>query len=261
MTTTTLRKAVVLAAALAALGAGAGAPAAGAAGLDPSIYDPGVAPGQIEHGVMSSVLTGSPEAWDRRVEYWVSADRWREQTTDAKTGELLNARIHDASGTTWLQYKPIRGRPRVEHFKGQDSVPGPGMPAPYSRKVLAGGVVGGSDEHPIAVTLQPIGPRRVAGLPGTAYEQLSNGQPGFEHAPGSHARVVLQDGTAQPLLREWTVPNGTYGGLVQREVLLSRETLSSQETDVLTRKALARTVTRWKAKVKALKAAKGHHKK
>lgn len=260
MTTTILRRAAVLATALVAFGTGA--QAASASDLDQTVYDTGLAPGEIEHGVMSSSITGSSYTYDWRVEYWVSADRWREQTTDAKTGELLNGRIGDSSGTTWLQYKPINGDPRVLHFAGRDSIPGPGWPAPYNAKVLAGGVTQGPDTKPIAVTFQPIGPRTIAGFAGTEYELLANGGPAISsHGNVAHATVVLQNGTAQPLLREWVIPNGGPEPFRQREVLLSRELTSSRSTDVLTRSALSRTISRWKAKVKALKASKKKHKK
>src|ERR1700754_3384377 len=87
--------------------AGATCATAGAAGPDPSIYATGVPAGQVEHGVYEESITGSAgNDSDRRVEYWLTADKWRDQTTDMKTGELIAGRVHDASGTTWLQYKP-----------------------------------------------------------------------------------------------------------------------------------------------------------
>ena len=76
--------------------------------------------------------------------------------------------------------------------------------------------------------------------------------------------LVLQDGTYQPLLREIAGHNGSFGTFVQREELVSRETTSTADADVqLTKLGFARTVTKWKAKVKAAKAAakKKHHKK
>jgi hypothetical protein len=101
-------------------------PGAGAAGIDPPGDDPGVPAGHVEHRVVSFTITGSPRPEDRRIEYWVTAGRWREQTTDAKSGELISGRVHDANGTTWLQYKPVNGDPKVVHFNGNDSVPGGG---------------------------------------------------------------------------------------------------------------------------------------
>lgn len=239
-------------------------PAAGAAGIDPAVYDQGVLPGQVEHGVYTLTISGSPAPLSRRTEYWISADRWREQTTDTKTGELIGGRLHDAGGTTWLQYKPINGDPKVVHFKGNDSVPGPGFPAAYNRKLVETGVTQGPESKPIAVTLQPIGPRTIAGFTGTFYEQLSNGKPGLGEIPGSRSTLVLEDGTYRPLLRETTGPNGEYGTFDQREELVSRETLSAEQSGTqLTKLGFARTVTKWKAKVKAAKAAakKKHHKK
>jgi hypothetical protein len=266
MNASSIRLPLGIAAALAALAIGV--PAASATDLDPAIYDQGVLPGQVEHGVYSFMISGSPSSMSRRTEYWISADRWREQTTDTKTGELIGGRLHDAGGTTWLQYKPINGDPKVLHFNGNDSVPGPGFPAAYNRKLAETGILGGSDKYPLTVTLQPIGPRAIAGFPGTAYEQLTNGQPGLAKLggtpdAGSHSILVLQDGTYQPLLRETTAPNGSFGTFVQREVLISRETISAEQSGAqLTKLGFARTVTKWKAKVKAAKAAKKkHHKK
>jgi hypothetical protein len=269
MNTSSIRLPLGIAAALAAIAVSA--PAAGAAGLDPAIYDQGVLPGQVEHGVYTLTISGSPTPMNRRTEYWISADRWREQTTDTKTGELIGGRLHDAGGTTWLQYKPINGDPKVLHFNGNDSVPGPGYPAAYNRKLAETGVTQGPEKSPIAVTLQPIGPQTIAGFAGTRYEQLSNGEPGLvavgqePRMPDVHSIVVLQDGTYQPLLRETSGPNGEYGTFVQRETLISRETTSAADAGVqLTKLGFARTVTKWKAKVKAAKAAakkKKHHKK
>jgi hypothetical protein len=262
MTASSIRLPLGIAAALAALALSV--PAAGAAGIDPAIYDSGVLPGQVEHGIVSYVVTGSPSPMNRRIEYWIAADRWRDQTTDAKTGELIAGRVHDAGGTTWLQYKPINGDPKVVHFSGNDSVPGPGFPAPFNRKLVETGVLAGNDQRSTMMTLRPIGPQTIAGFTGTAYEPLSNGQSGMSEVPGSHSTVVLQDSTYQPLLREISGPNGSYGTFDQREVLISRETTSTADADVqLTKLGFARTVTKWKAKVKAAKAAakKKHHKK
>jgi hypothetical protein len=261
MNASSTRRPLGIAAALAALAVGA--PAASAAGLDPAIYDAGVIPGQVEHGVYSFTITGSRNPQSRRIEYWIGADRWRQQTTDAKTGELIAGALHDAGGTTWLQYKPINGDPKVFHYNGNDSVPGPGFPAPYNRKMVETGVLEGPEDRPLKVTLQPIGPRTVAGFAGTAYEQLTNGQPGLSGGPddavaaNSHSILVLQNGTYQPLVRETSLAdNGSLGTFVQREELLSRETTSTAKADVqLTKSAFARTVTKWKAKVKAAKAA------
>jgi hypothetical protein len=246
-------------AAVAALAAVAVAVPATASALDPDIYNSGVPAGEVEHGVMAFTLTGSPVPQDRRVEYWITAGRWREQTTDRRTGELIGGRVHDASGTTWLQYKPVNADPRVLHFHGNDSVPGPGFPAPYNRKLAAGLVTEGSPAAPSQITLQPTGPRTIAGFAGTAYERLRNGQPGIglpgkPSLAGSHTILVLQDGTFQPLLTEYSVPNGKYGSLVQREVLLSRETTPAAQASVrLTKDAFARTVKGWWAKIRAAK--------
>jgi hypothetical protein len=237
-------------------------PSASAAGLDPAIYDPGVPAGQVEHGVISFTITGSPNPENRRIEYWVTNGSWRDQTTDAKTGELIGGRVHDASGTTWLQYKTVNDDPRIVHFDGNDSVPGAGFPAPFNRKLVETGVKEGNAQHPLEVTLRPIGPTTVAGFAGTAYEQLTNGQSGLAKAdgqpdPSSHSILVIQNGTYQPLLRETNGDNGAYGNFDQREILLSRETTPAAQASVaLTRSAFKRTIRGWKAKVKAAKAAK-----
>ena len=265
MNASSIRLSLGIAAALAALAVST--PAASAGGIDPAIYDGGVLPGQVEHGVYSFTITGSPSAQNQRIEYWIGADRWRQQTTDAKTGELIGGALHDAGGTTWLQYKRVNGDPKVFHYNGNDSVPGPGFPAAYNRKLVETGVLEGPDDNPIKVTLQPIGPQTIAGIAGTAYEQLTNGQPGLSGGPNgpvvreSHSIVVLQNGSYKPLLRETSLTNNdSYGTFVQREVLISRETTSAAKASVqLTKRGFARTIIKWKAKVKAA-AKKRHHK-
>lgn len=266
MKTPTTRRLRAIVVGLAALCLGAPAPVAGAAGLDPAIYDPGVPAGQVEHGVVSFTITGSPKPEDWRIEYWITAGRWREQTTDATTGALVSGRVHYDGTTAWVQYDPANGDPLVLRFHGDDTVPGPGDPAPFNRKLIATGVKEGSDQHPIMVTLQPIGPQVIAGFAGTAYEELSNGQTGLgttgDSAPAIQVTIVLQDGTYQPLMREFTIANRSYGPFVQREVLLSRETTSTSLAGArLTRSALARTVARWKVKVANAVAKKKRHKK
>lgn len=266
MNASSIRLPLGIAAALAALAVGA--PGASAADIDPAIYESGVPAGKVEHGVVAFTITGSRNPQNRRIEYWVSGDRWRDQVTDLNTGELIGARVHDAGGTTWLQYKPINGDPKVVHFKGNDSVPGAGFPAPFNRKLVETGVLEGSDEHPQKVTLQPIGPRTIAGFAGTVYEQLTNGLPGLSGGPdgaateGSHSILVLQNGTYQPLLRETSLPNnGSFGTFIQREELLSRETTSSGPAVArMTKSAFARSVVKWKATVKSAKKKRQHKK-
>ncbi|HEY6763004.1 MAG TPA: hypothetical protein VI318_26115 [Baekduia sp.] len=261
MTTLSFRGAATLAAVAGALAVGA--PVASSAGIDPAVYDPGLAPGQVEHGVVDFTISGSAgNDMHRRTEYWVSEDRWREQTTDAKTGELLSGRVHDSGGTTWLQYKPVNGDPRVTHFSGNDSVPGAGYPAPFNQKLATTGVLEGNATRQLNVTLQPIGAVTIAGFTGTRYEVLSNGQPGIEDAAGSHSILVIEDGTYKPLLRESTAPNGKFGQFDQREELVSR-TISSSDAAVarVSKASFKKTVRAWKAKVKAFKASKQRHKK
>jgi hypothetical protein len=240
---------------------------AGTASAEPLIYDTGVPAGQVEHGVVHSTLSGGAGhyGWNWRVEYWVTADRYREQTTDWNTGELLSGRIWDSTGVTWLQYKKVNSDPKVLHFHGHDSVPGPGTPAPYNRVLATQGLSNGTPDSTIDVTLQPIGPQTIAGFAGTRYEQLTDGQPGLQgpNNPSggeSHVILVLQNGTFQPLMNEITADNGRWGTLDQKEVLVSRETHSAGVAGApLSRRALARTIRSWKAKVAAAKRAKAKH--
>jgi hypothetical protein len=256
---------VVAAAALAVA-----APAAGASGIDPAVYDTGVPAGQVEHGTYAFTISGSAgNDQQRTIEYWISGTRWRDQTRDAKSGELLNARVHDDTGTTWISYKPTGDEPPVLHFSGNDSIPGPGYPAAYNAKMIAGTLVVGSASHPQAVTLTALGPQTIAGLAGTKYEQLTNGRAGVDEpgADGSHITFVIEDGTNKPLLRESTAPNGKFGQFDQKEELISRTTSGDDAAIArVSRSALKKTVAGWKAKVKAAKAkakshAKKHHKK
>lgn len=254
-------------AALAAVAALAvAAPAAVATtGIDPTVYESGVAPGTIVHGVETFTITGSPQPQAKRTEFWVGADRWRSQTTDAKTGKPTNAAVHDATGTTWINYDPPAGIPKVEHFAGNDSIPGPGWPAPYNKKLLAGTVSGGNPGHEWTGSLQAIGPVTIAGIAGTKYELLTNGQPGSQDMAGSHTYVTL-DADAQPLQRESTGPNGSYGQFDQVETLVSREVVpadsatGSAVTARLSKASFKKTVKTWKATVaKAKRASKKHH--
>lgn len=240
------------------------APAAGATtGIDPAIYDSGVAPGTVVHGVESFTITGSPQPQAKRIEFWVGADRWRSQTTDAKTGKPTNAAVHDATGTTWINYDPPAGIPKVEHFAGNDSIPGPGWPAPWNKKLLAGTAGGGNPGHEWTGSLQAIGPVTVAGIAGTKYELLTNGKQGTEDLAGSHNYITL-DADAQPLARESTGPNGAYGQFDQVETLISREIVPAGADGGavaarVSKASFKSSVKGWKAKVaKAKRAAKKH---
>jgi hypothetical protein len=188
------------------------APGASASGIDPSIYDPGLPAGTVEHGVESFTITGSPNQVNDRIEYWVTNTRFSEVTTNAKTGAFERARLHDEHGTTYITLHPAPGMPAVQHFDGPDSIPGPGWPAPYNKKLLAG--TAGS-------TLRAIGPVTIAGIGGTKYELVGDGE------AGSHSYISLDAG-AQPLQRESTAPNGQYGTFDQTETLLSRQFLPAQ---------------------------------
>ncbi|WP_027008260.1 hypothetical protein [Conexibacter woesei] len=259
-------------AALAAVAALAvAAPAAGAAsapsGIDPAIYDAGVAPGTVMHGVSSFVISGSAgNDMNQRIEWWIASDRWRSQTTDTRTGKAVGASVHDASGTTWIRYDPPAGIPKVEHFRGNDSIPGPGYPAAYNKELLAG-TEQGSEQHRYFTSLQAIGPVTIAGVTGTKYEQLVDGKTGIQDSQdGSHVWITLEDGTALPLARESTAPNGKWGQFDQKEELISREVVSADSTAGsavtarLSKVSFSKTVKTWKAKVaKAKRASKKHH--
>ncbi|HEY4095810.1 MAG TPA: hypothetical protein VGM33_09885 [Baekduia sp.] len=125
----------------------------------------------------------------------------------------------------------------------------------------------GTDEDPMKVTLQATGPQTIAGFAGTAYEQLTDGRPKLKPTegptmPDTHSILVLQNGTYQPLLRETTLPNGSYGTFDQREVLLSRETVPAAHASVkLTKSSFTRTISKWRAKIRAINAASKKHKK
>jgi hypothetical protein len=239
-----------------------------AAGIDPAVYDPGIPAGQVEHGKYTFEISGSAGNDQKRViEYWLSATRWKSQTRDARSGELENAAVHDEHGTTWISYHPTGDQPPVIHFSGNDSIPGPGYPAPFNTKLLTTGVEMGPDSHRENVTLQPVGPEAVAGLQGTRFEVLTGGRAGVDGGAGdgSHSYITLENGTNKPLVRETTAPNGTYGTFDQKETLVSRETATSGAVAAhVSRVGIKRAISTWKAKVKAAKAAakakKHHHK-
>jgi hypothetical protein len=235
-------------------------------GIDPAVYDPGLPAGQVEHGKYRFEISGSAGNDQSRItEYWVSQTRWKSETRDAATGELENAAVHDENGTTWISYHPTGDTPPRIHFSGNDSIPGPGYPAPFNTKLLTTGVVMGRAPHLVTTTLQPVGPETVAGLAGTKYEVLSNGKAGIDAGTldGSHSYITLENGTNKPLGRETTGPNGSYGQFDQKETLLSRETASSGAVVArVSRVGIKHTISTWKAKVKKAKAqAKKHHKK
>jgi hypothetical protein len=261
------RRAGLAAAATAALAVAA--PAAGAAGLDPAIYDTGVPAGQVEHGTYAFTISGSAgNDQDRKIEYWISGTRWRDQTRDAQSGDLLYARVHDDTGTTWIDYHPPADRPPVIHFSGNDSVPSPGYRPAWNAKMLAGTLVLGNPGHEQHVTLQPLGPQTLAGLTGTRYEVLTNGKTGIDDpgAGGSHSYVTFEDGTNLPLARETTAPNGRYGTFDQKEELIARDTTGDDAALAqVSRLSFKKTVAKWKATVAKAKAtkkkakAKKHH--
>lgn len=248
----------VLGVAVAAAALSIAAPVAGAAsgGIDPAVYDAGVPAGTVEHGVESLAITGSSQPRNERIEYWVSATRFREQTTDAKSGKLLGARIHDASGTTWFSVRGPSGRPEVEHFAGGDSIPGPGWPAAYNKKLLVG-TVQHSGTRSWKATLQAIGPVTLAGIAGTKSELLINGHP----EQGGTRTFLTLDADAKPLQRDTTSPNGKGGHFDQLETLVSREELpQSAATAQIGQASFEKTVKAWKATVaKAKRASKKHH--
>jgi hypothetical protein len=268
MTTLLNPKRAALAAVAALAVAAPAAVASSPSGIDPAIYDAGVAPGTVMHGVSSFVISGSAgNDMSRRIEWWIGSDRWRSQTTDTRTGKAVGASVHDPDGTTWINYDPPAGIPKVEHFRGNDSIPGPGYPAAYNKELLAG-TEQGSEQHRYFTSLQAIGPVTIAGVTGTKYEQLVDGRMGVQDQPGdgSHVWITLEDGTALPLAREVTAPNGRFGQFDQKEELISREVVSADSatgtavTARLSRASFKKTVKTWKAKVaKAKRASKKHH--
>jgi hypothetical protein len=238
------------------------APVAGASsgGVDPAVYDSGVPAGTVEHGVESFTVTGSTRPSSERVEYWVSASRFREQTTDVKTGKLIAARVHDASGTTSFSANGPAGHPLVEHFAGNDSIPGPGWPAPYNKKLLAG-TTQRNATHSWRASLAPIGPVTIAQIAGTKYELMTNGHPEQATSKGTQHTYLTLDADAKPLQRETTTPNGKGAAFDQLETLLSRETLSpSAATSHISRASFRASIKSWKAKAaKAERTARKHH--
>jgi hypothetical protein len=255
------RGALGVAAAAAALSIAA--PVAGASSdIDPAIYDSGVPATTVEHGVESVTITGSARPSSDKVEYWVSGNRFREQTTDAKTGKLIAARVHDASGTTYYSVKGPSGRPFVEHAKGPDSIPGPGWPAAYNKKLLAG-TRQSNASHQWTLTLKPIGPVTLAGVTGTKYELLVNGAP-EANSHNEHTYLSL-DADAKPLARETTADNGSHGQFDQTETLVSRESVPAGAAGgavaaQVSKASFQRSVKEWRAKAaKAKRTSKKHH--
>ena len=247
----------VLGVAAAAAALSIAAPVAGASSaVDPAIYDSGVPAASVEHGIESLTITGSTQPRSEKIEYWISANRFREQTTDAKTGKLIFARVHDASGTTYYSVKGPSGLPFVEHAKGADAIPGPGWPAAYNKKLLAG-TTQSNASHSWKLSLNAIGPVTFAGIGGTKYELLVNGAP-EANSHNQHTYLTL-DATAQPLARETVSDNGTHGARFdQSETLLSREQLTpSAAASHISRTSFAKSVKTWKAN--AAKAKKHHH--
>jgi hypothetical protein len=235
------------------------APVAGAAAgaVDPAVYDSGTPAGSVEHGVESLAITGSREPRDERIEYWVSGDRFRELTTDAKTGKLITARVHDRTGTTWYSVHGPAGRPDVEHGNGPDSIPGPGWPAAYNKELLAG-TTQHSGRRSWRASLQAIGPVTIAGIAGTKSELLINGHP----EQGGTRIFLTLDAGAKPLQRETTSPRGTGGAFDQLETLTSRETIpAAQAAPQLSQASFKASIKHWKATAaKAKRAAvKKHH--
>jgi hypothetical protein len=135
-------------------------------------------------------------------------------------------------------------------------VPGPGWPAAYNKKLLAG-TTQHSGRRSWKASLQAIGPVTIAGIAGTKSELLINGHP----EQGGTRTFLTLDADAKPLQRETTSPRGTGGGFAQTETLVSRETVpAGQVTARMSQASFAKSVKSWKATAaKAKRAAAKKH--
>jgi hypothetical protein len=231
------------------------APAANAGALPPSahVVETGVAAGQTEHGVFISTNVADPHwKYYRHVEYWATSDRWMATATD-RAGHRIDQQLGGPEG--WTTYtgpsrrKGLDGRvhlPAVHATRGHQLPPFPGYGAPGNAEAIANGWF-----TPLAG--QP--PQTIAGFTGTVYRQDPRRSP-----RGEIDTVVLQDGTLQPLLQETKVAHPGGGGppIDFQDRLVSREDGPSASARVqLTHLTYTRTVSRWRAKVRAYKARTG----
>jgi hypothetical protein len=222
---------------------------------DDNIWATSVPAGQTEHGVWTAGNVNDPHDWFfRRNEYWATADRWYETVSD-RAGRLIAESVSGPEGTTSF-LTPLGQRwgpgdhtrtyvPKVWHSAHPDLPPFPSYGATYNGELIASRVF---------VALAPPQKRTIAGFTGTVYELNFGG-------PNKHTveTIVLQDGTLQPLMREDKIAHPAGGGpaLDVQNRMRSRETIASTASPVqLTHATYTRTVSRWRAKVKAAKAKK-----
>jgi hypothetical protein len=232
---------------------------------DDNIWATSVPAGQTEHGVWTAGNVNDAHDWFfRRNEYWATADRWYETVTD-RAGHLIAQSVSGPEGTTSF-LTPLGQRagphdhsstyvPKVFHSAHPQLPPFPSYGATYNGELIASRVF---------VALSPPQQQTIAGFTGTVYELNFGG-------PNKHTveTVVLQDGTFQPLMREDKIahPGGGGPAIDFQNRMRSRETVPSSAAAVqLTHVTYARTVSRWRAKVKAAKAKKAkattnHHAK
>jgi hypothetical protein len=254
--TSTIRRGSLAALALFAIAA----PVAGAYDLDrPSypqnddIWSTSVPAGQTEHGVWTAGNVNDAHDWFfRRHEYWATSDRWYETVTD-RARNLVAQTVSGPEGTSSF-LTPLGQRsgprdhkgpnvPKVMHSDHRDLPPFPSYGATYNGELIASRVF---------VALSPPRHQTIAGFAGTVYELNFGG-------PNKHTveTVVLQDGTLQPLMREDQVahPGGGGPALDVQNRMRSRETTPSSAAAVqLSHVTYAKTVSRWRAKVREAKA-------
>jgi hypothetical protein len=228
------------------------APAAGAGAQPPSahVVETGVAAGRTEHGVFISTNVADPHwKYYRHVEYWATSDRWMATATD-RAGHLIDQQLGGPEGWTTYTGPSARKGPALLTSRARQLPPFPGYGAPGNAEAIANGWF---------VPLAGRSPQTIAGFTGTVYRQDPR-----RSRSGEVNTVVLQDGTLQPLLRETKVahPGGGGSPIDFQDRLVSREDVPSASARVqLTRRTYTRTVSRWRAKVRAYKARTGKAKK
>ena len=254
MTTVTaaLRRASLVALALVAVAAPAALADRPNYPQDDNIWATSVPAGQTEHGVWTAGNVNDPHDWFfRRNEYWATADRWYETVTD-RAGRLIAQSVSGPEGTTsFLTPEGQRAGPgdhsrtyvpKVWHTAHPNLPPFPSYGATYNGELIASRVF---------VALSPPRKQTIAGFTGTVYELNFGG-------PKKHTveTIVLQDGTLQPLMREDKIahPGGGGPALDVQNRMRSRATVASSASPVqLSHQTYAKTVSGWRAKVKAAK--------
>ena len=223
MTTVTaaLRRASLVALALVAVAAPAALADRPNYPQDDNIWATSVPAGQTEHGVWTAGNVNDPHDWFfRRNEYWATANRWYETVTD-RAGRLIAQSVSGPEGTTSFLTP-----------EGQRAGPGDHSRT-YVPKVW----------HTAHPNLPPF----------PSYGATYNGE---------LETIVLQDGTLQPLMREDKIahPGGGGPALDVQNRMRSRATVASSASPVqLSHQTYAKTVSGWRAKVKAAKTKPGRH--